>query len=62
MSNVIQVVMAKHYKRCGESEASKSHVALKSRYWGKQQHIPSEGCYHARFMRSACHPLSLRKF
>ena len=54
--------MGKHYQTCGESEAWKSHIALKSRLWERQQHLPSEGCYHARFMRAACHPLGFRTF
>ena len=54
--------MGKHYQNCGESEAWKSHIALKSRLWERQQHLPSEGCYHARFMRAACHPLGFRTF
>ncbi|KAK0657865.1 ankyrin repeat-containing domain protein [Cercophora newfieldiana] len=57
----VEVLIAKHYDACGSKEAWKANVVLKNRLWEKQQHIPREGSYHARFMRPACHSLGLRE-
>ncbi|KAK4175285.1 ankyrin repeat-containing domain protein [Triangularia setosa] len=51
----VEVLMAKRYKACGESERWKLNVVLKPRFWEQQQHKSQSRSYHARSMRPVCH-------
>ncbi|KAH6617512.1 ankyrin repeat-containing domain protein [Chaetomium tenue] len=55
----VEVLMAKHYEACGESERWNFSVVLQSKLWEQQQHRSHGGRHYARFMRPACHRFAL---